>query len=188
MSKILYYSNYCDNCKKLLQDLAKSQEKGDIHFICIDKRIKKNNGKTYIVLENSQEILLPPQINRVPALLYLNSNNNKILYGDDITNTIKPQENAFTNKVEIIKNTEEPMAFAFGSGPSSVVSDSYSFWDQDPESLSAQGNGGLRQLYNYSTINQENKINTPVDDYSPDKIGEVTIEKLQQERNQSLKK
>ena len=43
MSKILYYSNYCENCKKLLQNLAKSQEKKDIHFICIDQRIQKNN-------------------------------------------------------------------------------------------------------------------------------------------------
>lgn len=186
MSKILYYSNYCNNCKKILQDLAKSQEKKDIHFLCIDKRIQKNN-KTYIVLENNQEILLPPQINRVPALLYLNNNGQPVLFGEEINNTLKPQENAFTNKVEVIKNTEEPVAFAFGSG-SCVVSDNYSFWDQDPESLSAKGDGGMRQLYNYSTINNESKINTPVDDYSPDKIGEVSIEKLQQERNNSLKK
>ena len=186
MSKILYYSNYCDNCKKLLQDLAKSQEKKDIHFICIDKR-KQQNNKTYIILENNQEILLPPSVNRVPALLYLNSPNQSIIFGKEISDQLKPQENLFTNKVEVIKNNEEPIAFAFGSGPASVISDSYSFWDQDIESLSAQGDGGMRQLYNYSTINQDGKISTPVDDYSPDKIGEISIEKLQQQRNESLK-
>jgi len=36
------------------------------------------------------------------------------------------------------------------------------------------------------TINQNDKINTPEEDYQPDKIGEVSLEKLQQERNQSL--
>jgi len=186
MSKILYYSNYCDNCKKLLQNLAKSQEKEDIHFLCIDRRIKKNN-KTYIVLENGQEILLPTTINRVPALLNLNSPDHLVIFGDEIINKIKFIENSFSNKIEVIKNQEEPTAYSFGSGPSSVISDNYSFWDQDAESLSAKGDGGMRQLYNYSTINNENKINTPTEDYSPDKIGEISIEKLQQQRNDSLK-
>ena len=187
MSKILYYSNYCENCKNLLQDLAKSQDKKDIHFICIDRRVKKDSGKIYIILENNQEIILPPQVNRVPALLYLNNTNQDVIFGTEIINNLKPRETAFTNKVEVIKTTEEPLAFSFGSGPSSVVSDSFSFWDQDSDALSAQGDGGLRQLYNYSTINQKETINTPAEDYSPDKIGEVTIAKLQEERNKNLK-
>ena len=83
MSKILYYSNFCENCKKLLQNLAKSQEKKDMHFICIDSRIQKNN-KTYIVLQNGQEILLPPQVNRVPALLFLNQKEQNIIFGEEI--------------------------------------------------------------------------------------------------------
>ena len=56
MSSILYYSNYCNNCKTLLQTVSKSSKKKDTYFICIDKRIKKNN-KTYVVLETGQEIL-----------------------------------------------------------------------------------------------------------------------------------
>ena len=186
MSEILYYSKNCNNCNKLIQKISRSRIKEKIHFICIDNRKIKQN-RVFVVLENNQEILLPPNINRVPALLYLNAANQPVLYGTEINEKLKPQENAFTNKVEVIKNTEEPIAFAFGSG-SCVVSDNYSFWDQDADSLSAKGNGGMRQLYNYSTINNESKIDTPVDDYSPDKIGEVSIEKLQQERNNSLKK
>ena len=92
MNNILYYSNYCNNCKNLLQDLAKSQEKKDIHFICIDQRIQKN-GKIYIVLQNSQEILLPPQINKVPALLFLNQKDQNIIFGEEINNILKPTEN-----------------------------------------------------------------------------------------------
>jgi hypothetical protein len=171
MSKILYYSNYCENCKKLLQNLAKSQEKKDIHFICI---------------ENSQEILLPPQINKVPALLFLNQKDQNIIFGEEINNVLKPTENLFSNKPQEIKKMEDPVAFSFSGGACGVVSDNYSFWDQDADSLSAKGDGGMRQLYNYSTINQNDSINTPEENYTPDKIGEVTIEKLQNERNQSL--
>ena len=45
----------------------------------------------------------------------------------------------------------------------------------------------MRQLYNYATINQINEINTPPDDYSPDTIGSVSLEKLQEERNKNIK-
>jgi hypothetical protein len=73
MSCILYYSNYCDNCKKLLVLLSKSSVKNDIHYICIDKRIVRNNT-TYVVLESNQEILLPNTISAVPALMIINDN------------------------------------------------------------------------------------------------------------------
>ena len=41
MSSILYYSNYCNNCSILLQFIAKSNCKDDMHFINIDNRCKK---------------------------------------------------------------------------------------------------------------------------------------------------
>ena len=68
MSSILYYSNYCEPSKKLLQAVTKSQNAKDIHFICIDKRTKDPSGKTYIILENSQKIIMPENVTRVPAL------------------------------------------------------------------------------------------------------------------------
>ena len=57
MSMIIYYSNYCEHSKKLIQTISQSQIKDDMHFICIDKRTKKPNGVTNIILENGQEIL-----------------------------------------------------------------------------------------------------------------------------------
>ena len=77
MSCILYYSNYCDNSKKIISIISKSSVKNNIHFISIDKRINKNNN-TYIVLENGQEIILPNNVNAVPALLLLNQNHKVI--------------------------------------------------------------------------------------------------------------
>ena len=82
MSCILYYSKYCEVSKKYLQLISKSSSQNDIHFICIDKRVKDGN-KTYIVLENGQKIILPDNITRVPALLLLNKGY-QVLYGEQI--------------------------------------------------------------------------------------------------------
>ena len=72
MSSILYYSNFCDHSKKLLQTISKTQLGKDIHFMCIDKRVSEN-GKIYILMETGQKILLPENIAKVPALLLLNN-------------------------------------------------------------------------------------------------------------------
>ena len=179
MSSILYYSNYCDNCKKLLTLLSKSGIKNTIHYVCIDKRIKKNNA-TYVILENNQEILLPHTVSAVPALMLINANY-KVLYGNDITDYLKPIEREITQKATNYNG--EPSAFKFDGMSCGVVSDNYSFLDQNSDELSAKGSGGLRQLYSYATIDQSDKIETPPDDYVPDKVGEVNIKNLEQQRN-----
>ena len=183
MSQILYYSNYCENSKNLLQKISKSHVKNDMHFICIDKRVQKNNGATFIILENSQEIILPPTVNRVPALLLLNKSHH-VLFGDDIYKHLQPIENNINNVAT--KYDGEPSAFCLSSGLCGVASDNYSFLDQNSESLSAKGDGGMRQLYNYATINHEDNITTPPDTYEADTIGNtlgnISMEDLQQKR------
>jgi len=161
MSNILYYSKYCDNCKKHLQILSKSNVQKDIHFICIDKRIKDQNNTTYIVLDNGQKIILPEKVTKVPALLLLNKNY-EILYGEQILQYLKPKLNQ-----EIMQATNkniEPTAFSLnGAGNfGNVVSDQYSYFDQDENDLRAQGNGGLRQMHNYVEA-FNNNINNNVD-------------------------
>ena len=179
MSCIVYYCNYCDNCKKLLLILSKSSVKNDIHYICIDKRIVRNNN-TYVLLENNQEILLPNTINAVPALMIINDNY-KILYGDNIMNYLKPVQQMAVQKATNYNG--EPSAFKFDLLSSGVVSDNFSYLDQNSDELSAKGSGGLRQLYSYATIDYTDKIETPPDDYIPDKIGEINVKNLEQERN-----
>jgi hypothetical protein len=150
MSCILYYSKYCEVCKKYLQTLSKSNVQNDIHFICIDKRVKDTNNKTYIVLENGQKIILPDNITRVPALLLLKEGY-QVLYGDQILEYLKPRQEVEVRKAT--QNNMEPMAFSFGSGFNNIVSDQYSFLDQAPEELEAKGNGGMRQMHNYVDLN-----------------------------------
>jgi hypothetical protein len=135
--------------KKYLQTLSKSNVQKDIHFICIDKRLKEN-GKTYIVLDNGQKIILPENVTRVPALLLLNQGYT-VLYGEQILQHLKPRQEVEVRQAT--KNNMEPMAFSFGGGLGDIVSDQYSFLDQAPEDLEAKGNGGMRQMHNYVDLN-----------------------------------
>jgi len=185
MTSILYYSNYCQNSKALIQVLSKSKIKEELHYFCIDNRVKKSDGFVYIILENKQEILLPPNVTKVPALLLINNNHKVIIGKDTILSHLRPQEQII-NQVATNFNGE-PTAFSFNLGGFGVVSDNYSFLDQSPDALQAKGNGGLRQIHHYSTLDNSDKITTPEDAYQADKIGNgVTIEKLQQSRNEQL--
>jgi len=150
MSCILYYSKYCEVSKKYLQMLSKSNVQKDIHFICIDKRVKDANNKTYIVLENEQKIILPDNVTRVPALLLLNQGY-QVLYGEQILQHLKPRQEQEVKQAT--QNNMEPMAFSLGGGFSNITSDQYSFLDQAPEDLEAKGNGGMRQMHNYVDLN-----------------------------------
>ena len=184
MSSILYYSNFCEHSKKLLQTLSKTQASKDIHFICIDKRTKGPDNKIYIVLESGQKIVMPENVTKVPALLLLN-NNYQVLYGDNIYNHLKPAQEVITRQAT--SNNMEPMAFSLGGG--SIVSDQFSFLDMDSEELNTKGNGGMRQMHNYVPLNYADTINTPTDehDYKQTKGSqEMTIEKLQQMRDQEI--
>lgn len=184
-SNILYYSNYCNNCKSILTVLAKTQIKDELFYLCIDKRFKGNDGATYLALENGQQIMLPPTINKVPALLLIN-HGHRVLFGDEILNHFKHTEDAI-NRVAM--GNSEPMAFSFNNllNTGGVISDNFSFWDMTSDDLSAKGNGGLKQMYNYAVPNLDSSIETPPDNYTPDKIGNLSLDEIQQNRNNDVK-
>ena len=186
MSSILYYSNFCDKSKKILQTLAKSNIKEELHYLCIDKRVKGPTGSWYIVLENGENIIMPPQVNRVPALLLMKQGH-QVLYGDQILAHLQPRDTAIN--MVATNNNGEPSPFSLNHdciGGYGVASDTFSFWDQTSDDLSAKGNGGMRQLYNYATIDSDIRIDAPKEDYTPDKIGSVSLENLQQTRNSDI--
>jgi hypothetical protein len=186
MSSILYYSNFCEHSKKLLQSISKVQVSKYIHFICIDKRIKEN-GKIFLILENGQKIVMPENVTKVPALLLLN-NNYQVLYGDNIYNHLKPKQDVMVRQAT--NNNMEPMAYSLGGGGfGGVASDQFSFLDMNAEELTAKGNGGTRQMHNYVNLDYSDAITTPKDDhdYKQSKIPEgLTLEKLQQQRDQDF--
>jgi len=188
MSSILYYSNFCQHSKSLLQNIGNSNVTKDVHFICIDKRVKEGN-KLYIILENGQKIVMPESVTKVPALLLL-SDNYRILYGEDILRFFKPRQEVAVKQAT--QNNLEPMAFALGGGGAyGVTSDSYSFLDMDSDSLSAKGNGGVRQMHNYVSLNYSDTISTPQDESGnkgPKLPENLTVEQLMQQREMDLKR
>lgn len=194
MSSILYYSNFCEHSKKLIAKLSKTDVAKKIHFICIDKRVKEPNGKIFIILENGQKIIMPENVSRVPALLLLNGGYN-VLYGESIMSYLMPQ---MREEMKVAtQNNMEPMAFGFsssGSFGSNVMSDSYSFWDQNDDDLKATGNGGMRQMHNYVDLNYSNSatFTTPADETEYKKSAKLpeglTVEQLQQQRDADLQK
>ena len=188
MSCILYYSNYCDNCKNLLRLVGKSEIKDDIHFVSIDKRFRDpQTGATYVVLENQQKIILPPQVQKVPAMLLLKEGN-RVIFGNEIINKVKPQEDSTNAKASGFNG--EPMAFALGNdnvGGFGVASDNFSYWDQGSDELLAKGDGGTRQMYNYATIDHTSSMETPPDDWSPDKVSQTSYNEMEEQRNNDLR-
>ena len=80
----------------------------------------------------------------------------------------------------------EPMAFSF-TEMGTCMSDSYSYWDQSSDELSAKGHGGLRQMHSFVKLNHNDSIETPPEDYEPDKVGQVDMGKLQAAREAEIK-
>ena len=187
---IIYYSNYCKHCQKVLQTLVKGNITEKISFICIDKRIvESSTNQTFIVLENGSKVILPPNIHSVPSLLLVN-NNYKVILGDDILKHYHPEIKDKNDKVN--KITGEPTGFplTISNGGTNIISEQYTFYDMTPEELSAKGKGGNRQIYNYvSALDEINLIQTPPDTYRPDKLSNsITIDTLQQQRMDEVAK
>ena len=174
MSHILYYSNYCKHSQKIIKALSKKNLDDKVHFISIDNREALDN-KIYIVLEQGKKLLLPPTIKSVPAIYDLNNHTTE--FGANILRIIDLLDKP-------VSPLEEPDPFTFMSGD--IISDTYSFLDLKSEEMLAKGNGGIKQMHNYVGIDSIIKINTPDEDYIPDKVGGNDLEKYQRERSQML--
>lgn len=185
MSYILYYSNYCSFSKNVLNIISKNPSViKEVHFICIDKRIQEK-GKTFIILENGQKIIMPENIQKVPSLLLINDGFRVIDNAEHIVQFFQPRKQQEMR--EATMNNMEPIAFGFEGGGSCVVSDNYSFLDQDSKQMEAKnGTGGLRQMHNYVGLNDNSSIYTPEDevDYNngPKMNENMTIDQLKQQR------
>ena len=61
---ILYYSNYCQHSKNLLNVLSRSNISSNFYYVCIDKR-QNIDGNVNIILENGSKIILPKILQNV---------------------------------------------------------------------------------------------------------------------------
>ncbi len=175
----LYFSKYCKYSSKVIEELNKRGLNNKFIYISIDKRFVKNNV-TYIMNPDGSSFPLPPMINRVPVLLL--KPNHEILSGNQIFDYIKPQTNTITEEKTMLQNEPNPfslnMDIANGFG---VASDNFSFLDASTDDLSAKGGGGIRQMYNYSGLEQQSFIKAPLENDKTAKLS-LTLEQIEQQR------
>jgi hypothetical protein len=137
---------------------------------------------------------MPENVTKVPALLLLNQNY-RVIYGDQIYQHLKPKQ--VQQVKEATKNNMEPVTFQDGFGAFSgfgggIVSDNFSFLDQSDTELGVKGDGGLRQIHSYVSLNESMNLtmHLPQDehDYKSDKLkdGDTSVEALQRRREQEL--
>ena len=108
----------------------------------------------------------------------------KVLFGDDISQFLLPKEAAITHQET--NGNGEPECYSISQ--MSKISDSYSFWDQSADELTAKGQGGMRQLHGFSPLDESYAIHTPVDSYVSDKVGSSgkTLEQYKAERDEMV--
>jgi len=153
MKYILYYSNFCEHCKRLLLFLARQKIcESDISYICVDNR-KEVNNDIYAALTTGKMIMIPKNIKEVPSLVLLNRGNS-ILVGDNV-------KSHFTKSKKETLLTD-PDCFSFNE--MSGYSDSFSYLDTSADDLMAKGNGGTRIMHGFVGLDHIDKIETPQDD------------------------
>ena len=144
---LLFYSNKCQNCKKIVSEINQTPVRSAIRYVCIDdKNIRAK---------------LPQYIKSVPTLVVGGSN--QIHVGNQILGfikmmsmkTVKQQEKKpeirVRHAVSEHKN-EGPLSFSMSEMGNSY-SDNYSFVDIDG---SSQGNGGTSISHSFDFIGKRN--------------------------------
>ena len=183
---ILYYSNHCPHSQKVVHYISRAGLIDKLNAICIDKRkVDPNTGQILIQLENGKNIMLPPNVHSVPALLVV-KNNYKALFGKDIVQYFEPSVKEATSVAQ--KNNGEPIGISLtpSSAGVTIMSEQYTLYDLTPDDLSAKSQSTKRPMYNYvsATNHQSYQIPTPPDTYRPDKVdSSLTLEDLEKKRN-----
>ena len=116
---IFYYSNFCPHSQRVLQFMVRANLTTEAAFICIDKRGNyPYTNQMYIIMENGDRVLMPPNIHSVPALLMMNANY-KVIYGDEIIRHYEP--NIVNDKMLATNLNGEPSGFSLSGNGSSLV-------------------------------------------------------------------
>ena len=177
MSYVLYYSTNCRSCDKIINELARTELQKSIHFVCIDRRTKRNNH-TYVHMESGEEVLLPRTVTKVPALLMLQENN-RVIFGNAIYDLFTPKKEPAPQE---LKAPSAPREFGnLGMLSSNIQSASYGMLNEAEEDEVSQ-NGHYVSAF-YDNIEQ---IETPDDDYMPDKLDEESMKRYKEEREQAV--
>jgi hypothetical protein len=187
---VLYYSTKCNFSQRVIQHIVKTGLVDKISCVCIDIRQRDhNNNNTIILLENGKKIILPPNIQSVPALLRVNKNYTVLLGDSQIIEYLNTQYKKQQLSSPLLESNGEPTSYVFinsggGSFNSNISSEKYTNYNLLPEELNASSSSSARDLYNYVPATHEiGRIQAPTETYKPDKIpSNLTLEVIEQKR------
>lgn len=146
---IFYYSNYCPHSQKVLQFFVRANLTGELNFVCIDKRGRDpNTNQMFIIMDNGDRVLMPPNIHSVPAVLMI-ENNYKVIYGEEIVKHYEPS--IVNDKMMATNFNGEPSGFSLAG---SIL----------------DNRGGSMGISLNSTYNGRQMINTPPPEQGNNKI------------------
>jgi hypothetical protein len=142
---LLFYSNYCQHCKQIVNEINKTPMRNSVRYVCIDTQAVRTR--------------LPEYISSVPSLVV--GTTNQIYVGNQILGWLKMSSSSQNQKKqnkpiqtvqevprkETINKPVEPDAWH--NSEMNAFSDGYSFLGTD---TSAEGNGGLSMIHNFETI------------------------------------
>jgi hypothetical protein len=168
--------------------LVKNNLATKLNFLCIDQRKRDvNNNNVYIVLEDGRQVIMPPNVHSVPALLLIKENY-RVILGEDIIKRYQGSVQSQTHAATQFQGETMGVSLMASNQGMNIVSEPYTYYNLTAEELSAKGTGGRRQMYNYVPADLEViSISTPPDTYQPDKIAKsITVDVLQQKRNTEI--
>tara|TARA_B100001769_G_C22051489_1_gene565210 strand:- start:664 stop:1314 length:651 start_codon:yes stop_codon:yes gene_type:complete len=143
---LLFYSNYCQNCKQIIEEIKNSPVSLSIKYICIDSESVRSK--------------LPHYINSVPALVV--GETNQIFVGNQILGWIKMTSNNNSQYAQPPPPPPQPKGpvgpNAWHNNEMNAFSDMYSFIDVD---TSAQGDGGMSMVHNFEILSPELNASRP---------------------------
>ena len=177
---LLFFSQYCNHSKSLLNELNTKNQLDKVELICIDQRFIKDNI-TYIILPNQQNMPLPPMIQSVPTLCILP--NHEILKGMQILHYFVPISKSLDEERSQLNIEPNPFSIQKETtGTYGVSSDHFSFWDSNEDELSASGNGGTKQMYDYVSVSNPNEEQIYTPQEQTDSKPNISLDALQQQR------
>jgi hypothetical protein len=184
MADIFYYSRHCEHSQKAIQFITKNNIIDKISSICIDNNVRDaNNNQLLIILENGKKLVLPPSILTVPAILCVKKNYTVVLGTKNIIDYFESNKeyiNIQQTESKILNDNVEPISYDFNNNSNTFISS---------ENFTNYNSNTGKQMYNYTSVDNSsspNFIYTPSDNYQSDKISDLTMDKMLEQRKTDI--
>lgn len=146
---LLFYSNFCNNCKQVVGEINNSPIRSSVKYVCIDSQSVRSKLPKYItsvpslVVGETNQIFVGNQISGWLKMLPITKRATTRTQTQAVTARHVPQQQSKATIQELV----EPGAWHCNE--MNAFSDGYSFLGID---TTAEGNGGMSMVHNFETL------------------------------------